>query len=56
MASSIPLKGMQSIYSRQCREGIKHMDYCCISLWPNKRQHNEDERHSLLEKYTSPSI
>ena len=24
-----------------------------MTLWPNKRQHNKDERHSLLEKYTS---
>ena len=37
------------------------MAYCCISLWPNKRQHNnkrndKDERNSLLEKYTSHFI
>ena len=25
---------------------------CYAPLWPNKRQHNEDERHSSLEKYT----
>ena len=38
---------------------IQHVmlwEFCYVSLWPNKRQHNKDERHSSLEKYTSHFI
>ena len=53
--SKVRIKGKVE-QSRERSSALPYTSVCYVSLWPNKRQHNKDRRHSSLEKYTSHFI